>query len=135
PATVAGRTAGAARALAATDHRPMRKSMATSTGVQASCATQGTTRAATSTDGTSGRCTASQRGRLGTTHMIAAVETTDRTKPTEVARTGTKASSRLAVAHITATGETPPPRRKTTAAAIAIPAARIALGSKPTTKT
>ena len=135
PATVAGRTAGAARALAATDHRPMRGSMATSTGVQASCATKGTTRAATSTDGTSGRCTASRRSRIGTTNMIAAVETTDRTKPTEVARTGTKASSRLAVAHITATGEMPPPRRKTTAAAIAIPAARIALGSKPTTKT
>src|SRR5699024_10734234 len=95
PATVAGRTAGAARALAATDHRPMRGSMATSTGVQASWATKGTMRAATRTDGSSGRWTASRRSRIGTTNMIAVVETTDRTNPTEVARTGTNASSRL----------------------------------------
>ena len=37
--------------------------------------------------------------------MIAAVDTTDRTNPTEVASTGTNARSRLAVEHMTATGD------------------------------
>ena len=135
PATVAGMTAGAARALAATDHSPMRGSIATSTGVHAIWATKGTMSAVTSTVGASGRCTARRRRRIGTTNMIAAVETTDRTNPTEVASTGTNARSRLAVEHMTATGEIPPPRRNTIAAAIAIPAARMALGSNPTMKT
>ena len=56
PRTVAGRTAGAARAFAATDHRPIRGSIATSTGVHANWATSGTRRALMSTDGTMDRC-------------------------------------------------------------------------------
>ena len=135
PAIVAGRTAGEASAFATTDQPPRRGSMATSTGVHASCATSGTTSALTSTDGASGKRTRSLRSRSGTTNMMTVVEMTERTNPTEVASTGTPVRRSATVAAMTATGAIPPPRRKTRATATAMPAARIALGSKPTTKT
>ncbi|SII85058.1 Uncharacterised protein [Mycobacteroides abscessus subsp. abscessus] len=135
PAIVAGSTAGLARAFATTDHPPRRGSMATSTGVHASWATSGTRRAVSSTLGARGQRTLSRLSRIGTANMIAVVEITERTKPTEDASIGRPVRSRLTVPAMTATGEIPPPRRKTTATAIAIPAALIALGSTPTMKT
>lgn len=135
PVIVAGSTAGEARAFATTDHPPIRGSMATSTGVHASCARSGTTRAVSRMLGTRGQCTFSRLSRTGTANMIAHVEITESAKPTEAASIGSAVSSRLTVPAMTATGAIPPPRRKTTATATAIPAALIALGSTPTTKT
>lgn len=131
---MAGRTAGEATALASTDHTPMRGSMATSTGVQAICAMSGTASALMRTAGTIDSRTVRVRTTTGMTNMIAAVDTTESTKPTDVASTGTRASRTQTHAEMTASEEIPPPRRKTTATAIAMAAARIALGSNPTMK-